>query len=69
MPIIVVNNVQKTFKVPIRREGKFGTLLSLVKPLNQNINAVSDISFSIQKGESVDYLGPMAPESLQPLKC
>jgi ABC-2 type transport system ATP-binding protein len=58
MPIIVVNNVQKTFKVPIRREGKFGTLLSLVKPLNQNINAVSDISFSIQKGESVAYLGP-----------
>lgn len=58
MPIIEVLNLQKTFKTAIRREGSFGTLLSLVKPLTREVNAVNNISFSIEKGESVAYLGP-----------
>lgn len=58
MALIEMNNVCKTFKTTLRREGSFGTLLSLVKPLSKEISAVKDVSFSVEKGESLAYLGP-----------
>jgi ABC-2 type transport system ATP-binding protein len=53
-----MNNVCKTFETTIRIEGSFGTLLSLVKPLTKEVEAVKDISFAVERGESVAYLGP-----------
>ena len=58
MSIIEVSNLKKVFRTSIRRDGRFGTLRSLVSPLIKEQIAVSDVSFRIEKGESVGYLGP-----------
>ena len=58
MSIIEVNHLQKKFRTTVRREGRFGTLLSLVNPLHREVTAVKDINFTINQGESVAYLGP-----------
>ena len=58
MPIIEVHNLRKEFRTNVRREGRFGTLLSLVNPLSREIVAVENVNFKVEKGESVAYLGP-----------
>ncbi|MDB5085295.1 MAG: Sugar transporter ATP-binding protein [Bacilli bacterium] len=58
MPIIEVDHVNKVFKTSVRREGRFGTFISLFSPVTRQVTAVEDISFTIEKGESVAYLGP-----------
>ncbi|WP_248924609.1 ABC transporter ATP-binding protein [Paenibacillus hamazuiensis] len=58
MPLIDVQHVRKVFQTSVRREGRFGTLVSLIRPEKKEVTAVEDISFSIEKGESVAYLGP-----------
>ncbi|UQZ86128.1 putative ABC transporter ATP-binding protein YbhF [Paenibacillus konkukensis] len=58
MPLIEVNHVRKVFEMNVRREGRFGTMLSLVRPEKREVVAVEDISFTIERGESVAYLGP-----------
>jgi ABC-2 type transport system ATP-binding protein len=58
MPLIEVDQVQKVFETNVRRKGRFGTLVSLVRPEKRTVVAVEEISFSIEKGESVAYLGP-----------
>jgi ABC-2 type transport system ATP-binding protein len=58
MPLIEVENLRKSFTTPIRREGRFGALLSLIRPDKREFVAVDDISFTIEQGESVAYLGP-----------
>jgi ABC-2 type transport system ATP-binding protein len=56
--MIEVENISKVFKTSIRKEGRFGTLINLFNPSYREIRAVEDISFRIDKGESVAYLGP-----------
>ncbi len=58
MSVIEVNQLQKKFRTAVRREGRFGTLVSLVNPLHREVIAVNDIHFTIERGESVAYLGP-----------
>ncbi|MEI7024492.1 ABC transporter ATP-binding protein [Paenibacillus sp. y28] len=58
MALIEVQELQKQFKTNVRREGRFGTLRSLIWPQTRTITAVENISFLIEKGESVAYLGP-----------
>ena len=58
MSFIEVKHVSKTFKVPIRKKGKFGALKSFFNRKYKYIEAVKDISFSIKKGEIVGYIGP-----------
>lgn len=58
MPIIEVENLGKVFQTAVRREGRFGTLLSLFRPDIRQFVSVSDLSFSVESGESVAYLGP-----------
>jgi len=58
MPVIEVRNLTKVFRTSIRRDGRFGALASFLRPLRRDVQAVEDISFRIDRGESVAYLGP-----------
>ena len=58
MSFISVKHIKKTFKVPIKANGSFGTLKSFFNRKYNYINAIDDISFSIKKGEIVGYIGP-----------
>ena len=58
MSFISVKHINKTFKVPIKKDAKFGILKSFFKREYRYIKAIDDISFSIKKGEIVGYIGP-----------
>ncbi|MBQ9071924.1 MAG: ATP-binding cassette domain-containing protein [Bacilli bacterium] len=58
MSFIEVKHINKTFKVPLKEKGKFGTLKSFFNRKYKYIKAINDISFSIKKGEIVGYIGP-----------
>jgi len=58
MSFIEVKHINKTFKVPVKSNGRFGTLKSFFNRKYNYIKAINDISFSIKKGEIVGYIGP-----------
>ena len=58
MSFIEVKHINKTFKVPIKSNERFGTLKSFFNRKYNYIKAIQDISFSIKKGEIVGYIGP-----------
>ncbi len=58
MSYIVVDGISKTFKVTKRNSGLKSALKSFFKREYVTIDAVKDISFSIEKGEIVGYIGP-----------
>lgn len=55
---ICVENLRKTFTVPIREAGVFAALRGLVARRQREVHAVADISFQVQPGEVVGFLGP-----------
>ena len=57
MEIISVKNLSKTFKKPIRDEGLKGMLKALFSRRYEEIHAVDGISFDIEEGEIVGYIG------------
>lgn len=57
MSIISVSNLSKTFKKPLRREGLSGMVKSLFSREYEEIKAVDSISFDIEQGEIVGYIG------------
>jgi ABC-2 type transport system ATP-binding protein len=56
--IIAAQNVQKHFRQPKRRAGLGGALTSLFSREFTEVRAVDGISFAIEPGEAVGYLGP-----------
>jgi len=56
--IIEVKNLNKIFKVKIKEKGFKGSIKSIFKPKYKTINAVKNISFSIDKGEVIAFIGP-----------
>lgn len=58
MSQIVVKNISKTFKVAKKQDGKMATLKNFFKREYKYIDAIKDISFSIEEGEIVGYIGP-----------
>ena len=56
--VIQLQNVSKDFKTLNRREGLIGSVLDLFSRDYRTINAVKDISLTINQGEMVGYLGP-----------
>ena len=58
MAIIEVNNISKDYVTYSYEKGIKGMLKGLVKREKQITKAVSNISFSVEKGESVAYIGP-----------
>lgn len=57
-PIIQVQNLRKEFLLKQKRPGFAGGFASLVKPKYLKVEAVNDISFSVQKGELLAFIGP-----------
>ncbi len=58
LPIISVKQLSKTYRVPQREPGLRAALRSLIRPQFQEVEAVKNISFSIQPGEMVALIGP-----------
>lgn len=55
--MIEVTHLQKHFRKPIRGKGLGGMFLSLFSRKHTVIKAVDDVSFTINDGESVGYIG------------
>lgn len=58
MSFIEVKQINKTFKVPVKEKGRFGTLKTFFNRKYKEVKAINNISFSIKKGEIVGYIGP-----------
>lgn len=58
MNIINVKNLCKSYKVTKRNSGFRSAMKSFFKREYDTINAVTDVSFTVKKGEIVGYIGP-----------
>jgi ABC-2 type transport system ATP-binding protein len=58
MPQIVVENLEKHFRVAERKAGLMGAVASLVRRRHRDVQALHGVSFTIQPGELVGYIGP-----------
>ena len=57
MAVIQVDGVSKLFRVTEKQPGLAGTIKSLVRPAMRDKVAVDGISFSVEPGEMVGYIG------------
>ncbi len=58
MAAIEVSNLSKSFFVPVRDAGLKAALQSLVNRKTREVQAVKNVSFTIEPGEVVGFLGP-----------
>lgn len=58
MPTVEADNLCKTFHVADKQPGMLGTLRHFVSRSYRKVEAVRDVSFSIEPGEVVGFLGP-----------
>ncbi len=58
MPHISVTSLSKTYRVPERAPGLGAALKSLVRRAYRDVEAVRDISFTVEPGEMVGFIGP-----------
>lgn len=56
-PIIAVEGLGKTYRVADKQPGLAGTLRHFVRRRTRDVHAVRDVSFQIQPGEMVGFLG------------
>jgi ABC-2 type transport system ATP-binding protein len=57
-PQIIVRDLAKTYRVPERDPGLIASLKSLARRTYRQVEAVRDISFTIEAGEMVGFIGP-----------
>lgn len=57
MPIITVERARKVFRVTRKRPGLAGSLQALFRPAFDEVVAVDDVSFTVEPGEMVGYIG------------
>ena len=58
MSIIEVKNLNKQFKIKEKEKGIKGSFKSIIKPKYKIIEAVDNISFSVEQGEILAFIGP-----------
>ncbi len=56
-PLIRVRDLTRDYRIISRREGVSGGLVDLVRPRWSTLRAVADVSFDIEPGEMVGYIG------------
>lgn len=57
-PVIILNKLQKTYRVHEREAGAGASVKSLFKRKYKEVKAVEEVSFTVQPGEVVGFLGP-----------
>ena len=58
MEVIVAQKLGKTFAVKQKRPGMAGSLEAIFSPTFKEIEAVRDVSLSVEEGETVAFIGP-----------
>ena len=58
MPSVMVQDLSKTFKVPVRQEGFANSIRALFRRKHEMVKAVKAVNFSLEPGEVVGFLGP-----------
>ena len=56
--LIVVQNVEKSFRIYEKESGFINSLKSIIKPIFKDIKAVENVDFTIKRGDIVGYIGP-----------
>ncbi len=57
VPIISVQNARKVFRVTQKEPGLIGSFKALFRPSRKQVVAVDDVSFDVEPGEMVGYIG------------
>lgn len=57
-PIIAVERLRKVYRVPVREKGLLPSVKALIQPVYNNVTAVDNINFQIDRGEIVGFIGP-----------
>lgn len=57
MAIIEVKDLKKTYKTIDKQDGLIGYFKNLIKPKYKEFDAVKGISFSVEEGELIGYIG------------
>ena len=57
MPLISVSELSKTYRVAEKQPGLAGTLRHFIRRRTRDVTAVQDVSFAIEPGEMVGFLG------------
>lgn len=57
-PLIIVEDLSKTYRVPEREPGLRASLKNLIRKTTRDVPAVRQISFTINAGEMVGFIGP-----------
>lgn len=57
-PYILVDDLQKQFRVAERDPGLWGALKGIARRRYRNVDALHGVSFEIDRGELVGYIGP-----------
>ncbi len=57
MPVIIAENLTKVFRVQQKEPGVAGAVKALFKPHHKEKTAVHNVSFAIEPGEIVGYIG------------
>jgi ABC-2 type transport system ATP-binding protein len=68
-PLISVRDLCKHFRTFRRREGLWGGIQNLFVREYQTVRAVEKITFAIQPGEMVGYIGPNGAGNPPPSRC
>lgn len=69
MPVIEVENLRRDFSVVERKEGLRGALASIVHRRTRTVTAVDGVSFGLDGGRVVGFLGPNGSGKTTTLKC
>ena len=66
MPQIVVENLVKRFRISERDAGAWGAVKGIFRRRYHTVDAIDGVSFSIESGELVGYIGPTVLASRRP---
>ena len=58
MNVIEAENLSKTFRVKRKEKGMKGSIRAVFKPKTEEIKAVNGISFAVEEGEALAFIGP-----------